>query len=210
LVKERDDQMTTTELNHEIGGSSGAKSGLRFAKQTGEMTAIADDRIEESTSRPFVIARAFDAPRERVWRAWTERARLMQWFGPKGFKMPAAKIDFRPGGMFHYCMEAPNGDEMWGKFDYREITAPERIVFVNSFSDEDGGLTRHPLSPDWPLEMLSTITFAEQDGRTTVTVRWVPLNATDAERKTFEAGRASMQQGWSGTMDQLTDYLAKA
>jgi uncharacterized protein YndB with AHSA1/START domain len=76
----------------------------------------------------------------------------MQWFGPKGFKMPGAKIDFRPGGTFHYCMEAPNGEEMWGKFVYREIVAPERIVFVSSFSDEDGEVTRHPLSPDWPLE----------------------------------------------------------
>ena len=199
-------QMTTTELNHEIGGNSGTKSGLRFTKGIGGMTT--SDRIEE-LARPFVIARTFDVPRERVWRAWTERARLMQWFGPKGFKMPAAKIDFRPGGTFHYCMEAPNGDEMWGKFVYREITAPERIVFVNSFSDEDGGLTRHPLSREWPLEVLSTITFAEQDGRTTVTVRWVPLNATNAERKTFEAGRASMEQGWSGTMDQLADYLAR-
>jgi len=201
-------QMITTELNHEMGGISGARSGLRFTKGIGDMTR--EDRIEEFTGRPFVISRKFDAPRERVWRAWTERARLMQWFGPKGFKMPAAKIDFRPGGTFHYCMEAPNGDEMWGKFVYREITAPERIVFVNSFSDEDGGLTRHPLSADWPLEMLSTLTFAEQDGWTTVTVRWVPLNATDAERKTFEAGRGSMEQGWSGTMDQLVDYLAKA
>ena len=71
-------------------------------------------------------------------------------------------------------------------------------------------MRRHPLSPDWPLEMLSTITFAEHDERTSVTVRWVPLNATDAERKTFEGGRPSMQQGWSGTLDQLADYLAKA
>jgi len=170
----------------------------------------ANDQIEEFAGRPFVISRMFNASRAKVWRAWTERARLMQWFGPKGFKMPAAKIDFRPGGTFHYCMEAPNGDELWGKFVYREIVAPERIVFVSSFSDEDGGLTRHPLSSDWPLEMLSTITFEERNGRTTVTVWWVPLNATDAEHKTFEAGRASMEQGWSGTMDQLADYLAKA
>jgi uncharacterized protein YndB with AHSA1/START domain len=134
----------------------------------------------------------------------------MQWFGPKGFKIPAAIMDFRAGGIFHYCMEAPNGDEMWGKFVYREIAAPERIVFVTSFSDEDGALTRHPSSPDWPLEMLSTITFAEMDGRTTVMVRWVPLNATDAEGRAFEDGRAAMEQGWSGTMDRLADYLARA
>jgi len=174
------------------------------------MTATGEDRIEEFVGRPFVIARPFDAPRARVWRAWTERAGLMQWFGPKGFKIPAAIMDFRAGGIFHYCMEAPNGDEMWGKFVYREIAAPERIVFVTSFSDEDGALTRHPSSPDWPLEMLSTITFAEMDGRTTVMVRWVPLNATDAEGRAFEDGRAAMEQGWSGTMDRLADYLARA
>lgn len=201
--------MTTTELNHKTGGSSGAKLEVRFTKRIGDMTAAGKDRIEELAGRPFVIARRFDAPRESVWRAWTERARLMEWFGPKGFKMPAAKIDFRPDGTFHYCLEAPNGDEMWGKFVYREIVAPEQIVFVSFFSDEDGGLTRHPLSPNWPLEILSTVTLAERDGRTTVTVQWIPLNATDAERETFEAGRASMEQGWSGTMDQLADYLAR-
>ena len=210
IDEKSDNQMTTTEFNHEIGGGVGAGSRRHFVKQIGDMTATGEERIEEFAGRPFVSARTFDAPREGVWRAWTERARLMQWFGPKGFKMPAAKIDFRPGGTFHYCTEAPNGDEMWGKFVYREIAAPERIVFVNSFSDEDGGLTRHPLNPDWPLEMLSTVTFAEHEGRTTVTVRWVPLNATDAERRTFEAGRASMEQGWSGTMDQLADYLGQA
>ncbi len=85
----------------------------------------------------------------------------MQWFRPKGFKMPVAKIDFRPGGIFHYCLHSPEGHEMWGKCVYREIVGPERIIFVNSFSDEKGGLTRHPLTPTWPLEMLSTITFAE-------------------------------------------------
>ena len=201
--------MMTTELNHRIGGSSGAESGVRFTERIGDMTAT-EHRMEEFAGLPFVIARTFDVPRESIWRAWTERARLMQWFGPKGFKMPAAKIDFRPGGTFHYCMESPSGEEMWGKFVYREIAAPERIVFVSSFSDEDGEVTRHPLSPDWPLEMLSTVTFAEKDGRTIVTVRWVPLNATDAERKAFEAGRSSMEQGWSGTMDQLADYLARA
>lgn len=71
-------------------------------------------------------------------------------------------------------------------------------------------MTRHPLSPTWPLEMLSTITFAEQEVRTTVTVQWVPLNSTEAERKVFEAGHEGMEKGWTGTLDQLAEYLAKA
>jgi len=144
-----------------------------------------------------------------MWKAWTEREGLMQWFGPKGFTMPAAKIDLRPGGTFHYCLCAPDGNEMWGKFVYREIVAPERIVLVSSFSDEDGGITRHPLSPTWPLEMLSTFTLTEQNGKTTATVHWIPINATEAEIQTFEASREGMKQGWNGTFDQLAEHLAK-
>ena len=172
------------------------------------------DRLEALLAKspaphPFSISRTFDAPRELLWKAWSERARLMEWFGPKGFKMPAAKMDFRPGGSFHYCMESLDGHEMWGKFVYREIIAPEKIVFVNSFSDEAGDITRHPLSATWPLEMLSTFTLTEDNGRTTATVHWIPLNATEEERKTFDAAHEGMKQGWTGTFDQLAAYLAK-
>src|SRR6266536_4138301 len=162
------------------------------------------------TDRPFIISRTFDAPRDLVWRAWTERDRLMQWFGPKGFKMPVARLDFRPGGVFHYCLRSPDGKEMWGKFVYREIVAPERIVLVNSFSDEKGNLTRHPFSPSWPLEMLSTTTFVEHEGKTTLTVKWLPLNPTEEERQTFDSSHGGMEQGWGGTFEQLVEYLVKA
>ena len=84
---------------------------------------------------PFVRHRGeFNAPREVVWKAWTERERLRQWFGPKGFKMTTATMDFRPGGSFHYRLQTPDGKEMWGRFVYRQIVAPERILWVNSFS----------------------------------------------------------------------------
>ena len=163
----------------------------------------------EPSTREFVITRVFDAPRELVWQAWTERERLMQWFGPKGFTMSTAKMDFRPGGVFHYCLRSPDGKEMWGKFVYREIIAPEKIVLVNSFSDAAGGLTRHPMSPTWPLEMLSTTTFIEQGGKTTLTIKWKPLNPTEEERKTFDGAHGGMTQGWTGTFEQLAEYLAK-
>ena len=85
------------------------------------------------------------------------------------------------------------------------------MVFISSFSDEAGGVTRHPMAPTWPLELLSTFTFEEQpDGKTKVTIRWRPHNATDDERKTFDAGYDSMRQGWGGTLEQLEAYLAKA
>jgi uncharacterized protein YndB with AHSA1/START domain len=163
----------------------------------------------QSAKGEFVISRVFDAPRDLVWKAFTDPERMKHWWGPKGFTVRYSKIDFRPGGVYHYCLRSPDGKDMWGKFVYREIVAPERMVFVNSFSDEKGGLTRHPLSPDWPLEMLSTVALAEHEGKTTFTVKWVPLNATEAERKTFESGHESMQKGWTGTLDQLAEYLAK-
>ncbi|HSY73884.1 MAG TPA: SRPBCC family protein [Dongiaceae bacterium] len=183
----------------EFGAIEGGKQTL---ERLGEFLA-------EALCKPFVISREFTAPRELVWKAWTERERLMEWFGPKGFTMSAAKLDFRPGGIFHYAMHAPDGKEMWGKFVYREIVAPEKIVLVNSFSDEKGGLTRHPMSPTWPLQMLTETTFAEDKGKTLITIKWLPLDATDEERKTFNDARAGMTQGWTGTFEQLDDYLAK-
>jgi len=160
-------------------------------------------------SGEFVITREIGAPRERVWKAWTEAERLKQWWGPKGFVVTHCKVDLRPGGIMHYCLRMPDGNEMWGKFVYREILKPEKLVWVNSFSDEKGGVTRHPMSPGWPLEMLTTVSFDEAKGGTRVTVRWLPLDATDAERRTFEEGRASMKQGWTGTFEQFEQYLAK-
>ena len=162
------------------------------------------------TDRAFVITRTFDAPRTLVFQAFTESERLAQWWGPKGFAMLVSRLDLRPGGVFHYQMRSPDGHAMWGKFVYREIVAPERIVFVNSFADEAGNLVRHPASPTWPLEVLSILTLTEQAGKTTLTLTGYPINATEAERKTFEDGRSSMQQGFSGTWDQLDAYLAKA
>jgi uncharacterized protein YndB with AHSA1/START domain len=158
----------------------------------------------------FVISRVFDAPRDQVWKSWTEAERLKQWWGPKGFTVTHCKVDLRPGGIMHYCLRMPDGNEMWGKFVYREIVKQEKLVFVNSFSDKEGGITVHPMSVNWPREMFSTVTFEEQGGKTKVTVRWIPADSsTDIERKTFEEGRDSMKQGWTGTMDQFAAYLAR-
>jgi uncharacterized protein YndB with AHSA1/START domain len=164
--------------------------------------------VANNSAGEFVIARVFDAPRELVWKAWTEAERLGQWWGPKGFEMRVARLDLRPGGMFHYSMRTPDGKDLSGKFTYREIVAPERLVFVVSFSDEQGGVTRHWLSPTWPLEVLNTVTFVQKDGKTTVRLSGAPINASEDERKTFGSAFQSMQQGFKGTMDQLDEYLS--
>jgi uncharacterized protein YndB with AHSA1/START domain len=156
----------------------------------------------------FVFTRVFDAPRDLVWKAFTESERLIQWWGPKGYTMLACTVDLRPGGVFHYSMQSPDGRVMWGKWVYREIVPPERLVTVVSFTDAEGNLLRHPMSPTWPLELLHTMTLSERHGKTTLTVTGVPTNATEEERKTFNAGRNSMEAGFTGTLNQLAAYLA--
>jgi len=160
--------------------------------------------------RPFVMSHLFNAPRARMWRAWTELEELIQWFGPAGVTISTAKLDFQPGGSFHYCMRTPDGRDMWGKFAYREIIPQEKIILVNSFSDANGGTTRHPMVATWPLEMLSITTLVEEGSKTKLTIECSPLNPTDAEKKTFDSAHDGMRQGWSGTFGQLTGYLAKA
>ena len=157
---------------------------------------------------PFVIAREFEAPRELVWKAWTEPDAMRIWWGPKGSTVVYSKLDLRVGGTHHYRLDF-SGHDIWGKLYYREIIKPERMVFVTTFSDEAGGITHHPMSPTWPAQMLTTVSFLEKNGRTTVTVEWIPINATAEELKAFEDNREGMKQGWGGTFDQLTEYLAK-
>jgi uncharacterized protein YndB with AHSA1/START domain len=167
--------------------------------------------LAETECADFVISRVFDAPRDLVWKCFAEPERMKEWFGPKGSVIVASTMDFRVGGTYHGAMRDPSGRVMWAKFVYREIVAPKRLVWVHSFSDEAGGLTRHPLSPTWPLELLATVTFEDAPGgKTNVTLRWSPLNATAEENKTFAAARDGMTQGWTGTFERLADYLSSA
>jgi uncharacterized protein YndB with AHSA1/START domain len=160
--------------------------------------------------RPFVMKRVFDAPRDLVWKAWSEPERLAQWWGPKECELRVASLDFRPGGVFHYAMDWPDGRTMWAHFVYREIVTPEKIVFVNSFSDEHRNVTRCPFSQTWPLEVLNSVTLSERDGRTDLALHVIPLNPTDEERDTFESWSASLGQGYGGTFDKLAEHLARA
>jgi uncharacterized protein YndB with AHSA1/START domain len=165
--------------------------------------------LDRGSSRPFVLTRTFDATRERVWKAWTDGEQLRQWFGPKGFTMGTCTLDLRPGGLFHYSLRTPDGREMWGKWTFREVVPPEKLVVVVSFSDAKGGVTRHPMNSNWPAETLSTTTFTEHDGKTTLSISLVPLNATAAEQALFDQSHDGMNLGWKGTMEQLTAFLAK-
>ncbi len=159
----------------------------------------ADDEI--------AFSRVFNAPVELVYKVWSEAEHLAKWWGPAGMKMNVASLDFRPGGTFHYSMLSPDGHEMWGKFVYKEIVAPTRIVFVNSFSDKEANTTRAPFNPKWPLEVLNVLTLSDEGGMTRLLMTGKPINATEEEHKLFIEMRSSLQQGFGGTFDQLKKYL---
>ena len=156
----------------------------------------------------FRITRTFNAPRALVFKTMTETEHLLHWWGPKGCRIEVAKHEPRPGGIFHYCMHFPGGFDMWGRFLYREIVAPERIVFVNGFADAEGNAAPNPMSPDWPMEMLITTTLEEQGGKTVLTLLSQPINATELELANFKAGHESMRGGFGGMYDQYEEYLA--
>lgn len=197
-------QFSTPEERDFVAKEFGAIEG---GKQTLERAA---EHLAGVQSTPFVLAREFAVSRDVMWKAWTERDQFAQWFGPKGAKVVFVKFDLTPGGMNHYKIVLPDGKELWGKAVYREITPPEKLVWINSFSDQDAGITRHPLSKDpWPLQLLTVVTFAENAGKTTVTVTWWPFDSDDEERRVFEDNRENMRGGWGGTFDQLTAYFAR-
>ena len=171
------------------------------------MNAVTQTNGPQAT-REFSITRLFDAPRTLVWECFTDPEHMKQWWGPKGSTIIASNMDLRVGGIYHGAIRAAEGLMMWAKFVYREIVAPELFVYEHALSNEARSVTRHPLIPTWPFEFLTTVTFEElPGGKTKLTLRWSPLNASERERKTFDASREIMRSGWGSTFDQLATYL---
>ena len=161
--------------------------------------------IEEGV---LVIERVFDAPRELVWKAWSDPEMAMRWWGPKGFTAPACEIDFRVGGKCLFAMQSPDFNEgrpIWSTGVYREIVPLERIVVTDSFADEKGNVvpaTDYGMPGDFPLEMLVAVTFEDLDGKTKMTLRHEGLPAGEM--------REGAGTGWNESFDKLADSLATA
>ena len=153
----------------------------------------------DKDARTLTMERTFDAPRELVFRAWSDAEHLKQWFGPKGWTTPVCNVDFREGGRWHYCFRSPEGEESWGLAHYREIVTPERIVYVDTFADADGN--RLEGTP----EMVISLSFAESGGKTTVTATTQFASVEDLEA-TVGMG---MVEGMGETWDRLAEYLPK-
>lgn len=160
---------------------------------------------------PFVISHLFKAPSNRLFEVWTDPAHLVNWISPWGMNAVYKKTEFKVGGIYHYCLESPAG-QMWGKLRFSDIKFPTRLEYVQSFSDEAEDVIAHPLAPNWPKYMLTTILF-ESAGvhreHTTVTLTWLPIEATELEIQTFEAHKSGMTEGWMGSFSHLEKYLAQ-
>ncbi|MCP3027728.1 SRPBCC domain-containing protein [Halobacillus sp. A5] len=155
------------------------------------------------------ITHSFNAPRGEVFKAFTDSEHLQNWWGPKGWAFNVSKSDFRTGGVFHYSQKPDDGDAMWVKFVYNEIIVPEKIVYTSIFSDEEGNIIRAPFNEKWPLETLNTLTFIEDEGKTTITDVVTPVSAAEEEIKIFGESQTMVYEGFSGTFQQLEDYLSK-
>ncbi|HYE31087.1 MAG TPA: SRPBCC domain-containing protein [Methylomirabilota bacterium] len=160
----------------------------------------------ESNLPEFLSVRTLEAPRDVVFKAWTERDQLARWWGPKGLELGIAKLDLRPGGIFHYSMKLPNGSLMWGRFIYEEIQPPQRLAYVSSFSDPEGNIAPAPFPGKIPL-IHTVVTFDDIPNGTRQTLRARPHNATQEEIDTFASMQSSLNAGFNGTFDQLVAYL---
>lgn len=155
--------------------------------------------IALDSKRVFSVERIFDAPRDLVWKMWSEADHLKQWWGPKGWTLPVCEVDFRPGGVWHYCMRSPEGQEGWGKAIYREILAPERLVYTDAFSDAEGNVA------EGMPEMEIVVTFTEVDGKTKMNSQTLFASAEDLQAVL----NMGMEQGFDETLGRLEDYLAQ-
>jgi uncharacterized protein YndB with AHSA1/START domain len=144
------------------------------------------------SDRELVIKRVFDAPRELVFKAWTDPEHLKQWSAPQGFTIPVAEGDLRPGGKWRSMMRKPDGTELWLGGVYREIVEPERLVFTHAWDDKNG-------KPGH--ETVVTVTLVERDGKTEMTFRQGLFESAES--------RDGHQGGWTECFDRLEELLSR-
>ena len=186
---------TTVTVEH--AGVEQTAPDLQQAYQQGwgeSLDRLAED-LAQAPRRELVITRVFDAPRERVWRAWTDPKHLAQWWGPEGFTNPVCEIDVLPGGAIHIVMRAPDGAEHPMRGVFREIVEPERLVFTAFPVDRDG----NPL-----LEQHTVISFADRGGKTELTVKASAVAVAPFAAQFLKG----MDTGWTQSIDRLERLVA--
>jgi len=162
-----------------------------MSESTGSKSAANGVRMEVK------FTRVFDAPRQLVFKAWTDPKHVAQWWGPTGFTNPRCELDVRPGGAIRIDMRGPDGTVYPMSGVYQEIVEPERLVFTSIALDDAG----NPL-----FENLNTVTFTEHAGKTTITLQTCVIKSTDKALQYLKG----MEIGWSMSLDRLEAHIMKA
>lgn len=165
-----------------------------------------------NSPQKVLLTRVLDAPRERVWRAWTDPELLKKWWGPEGFTAPSIKLDLRVGGQYIFAMHGPEGSEwdkdMYSAGVYQEIVLNEKLVVTDYFSDEEGNMldpTEFGQDPAFPKESVMTVLFEEvEDGKTKISLLY-PEPATEAEQQALE--KSGSTEGWNSSFNKLEKIL---
>ncbi|HKA80254.1 MAG TPA: SRPBCC domain-containing protein [Xanthobacteraceae bacterium] len=155
----------------------------------------------------YVLERIFDAPRELVWRAWTEPKLLPRWYGPN-VETIVHRLELKPGGLWLVEMKW-GGRASYQRVEYTDVVPPERLVWLHANADADWNVTPSPMMPDWPRVLLTTVTFEEDGGRTKLRLTWIPHEASEAEVACFAAAIERIGKGWDAGMELLAKLLAE-
>jgi len=162
---------------------------------------------DKKDDEEITITRVFDAPRDLVWKTWTDADFFMKWWGPAGFTSPICKIDLRVGGKYLCCMRSPKGQDYWTTGVYREIAPPSLLVMTNSFADEKGNIVpseTHGLSAGIAKEMIVTVQLQEIENKTKT--RLILTHSGLSKMTAIE--RDNDRTGWSQSMDKLAEAIA--
>ncbi len=155
----------------------------------------------------YVLEREFDAPRELVWKVWTDAELLPRWYGP-GVETIVHHLEVKPGGLWLDEMRMGSGSR-YERIEYTEVTPPERLVWLHSVCDADWNVTATPMMPDWPRVLLTTVTFEDDGGRTRLRLTWAPQEASDAEVTSFAAAMGGLDRGWGAGMELIAELLTE-
>lgn len=139
----------------------------------------------------LTVSRLIDAPRALVFKAWTQPEHVARWWGPQGYTTIGCNMDIRPGGEFRFGMRSPDGTDYWKRGAYREVVAPEQIVFTFAWEDAQG-------QPGH--QTIITVTFEEHGDKTLLTLRQAMFDTA--------ATRDGHRVGWTSCLERFADYMA--
>ncbi|MDD9921123.1 MAG: SRPBCC domain-containing protein [Boseongicola sp.] len=153
----------------------------------------------------YILERTFDAPRELVWRTFTESELLSHWYGP-GVETVIHELNVTPGGVWLNEMKMGE-NSYYQRAEYLEVEAPGRLVWLHSTADAEWNIADNPMMPNWPKVLMTVVTFEENDGKTNMRLTWEPHESSPEEIEVFSQAIAGLDQGWGKGMEMLAELL---